>query len=429
MSILLSSLLCLLLFILGYVLGNIHIDHFRTPAFVLRDVKPLTPKHYKPKFKLASDRGVGQNASFFGARYQFPTQANTLRPTICIVSGGGTLSTSDFNAYCPLFTGTLSAFSNPYYNALDQALLDADYANATLENALDAQIIGKLCPYANIKLFIREDNDVFAAIVDAVTYLKTLSSSLSKIISCSWGLSEYFAGPEFVNYYSSYITSIVNPAGITLVCASGDNGSTDMAAYGMYDLCVDFPACLPFVISIGGTSISGSEYAWSYGGGGFSSYIPRPTYQSSVKTKFPSTLNGSALVQNRSLPDIAFNADPNQTPWLINVASYTSNSYMATALGRNTPIPTLISIGGTSCGAPAFAAFLGLCNNSSSRTRSNLTATKLYSAGSTCFNDITSGNNALIGDWSGSNLYVTTAGFDQCTGFGTIKGNVLKPKL
>ena len=80
------------------------------------------------------------------------------------------------------------------------------------------------------------------------------------------------------------------------MAATGDAGSP-----GMY------PAYSPNVVAVGGTSLTllgrdsyGGETAWSDGGGGTSTIESEPAYQNGVQ--------GTGM---RTIPDVAFDADPN----------------------------------------------------------------------------------------------------------------------
>src|SRR5208282_6858134 len=83
--------------------------------------------------------------------------------------------------------------------------------------------------------------------------------------------------------------------GITVCCASGDDGSSDQVATGAH---VDFPASSPFVLGVGGTKLVASngttpaiksETVWNEmmqnegaTGGGVSAVFTKPTYQNTA---------------------------------------------------------------------------------------------------------------------------------------------------
>src|SRR5262249_24305712 len=142
-------------------------------------------------------------------------------------------------------------------------------------------------------------------------------------VSMSWGTSEFSTENTFDSHF--------NVAGVSFFCSSGDSGSG-----------TQWPATSPYVTCVGGTSLSLdasgnvlSETGWSGSGGGVSAYEVRPGFQ-----------NGFQTAANRSMPDVAYNADPNT-----GVAVYISSSGWVIA-------------GRTSAAAPQWAALCALANSS-----------------------------------------------------------------
>jgi kumamolisin len=213
--------------------------------------------------------------------------------------------------------------------------------------------------------------------------------------------------------------------------ASGDNGCND--GIGYFFPCADFPSSSPNVIACGGSSFINktSETAWSYnssyrwGGGGAPSLffnknsqqnIPNLTYNT---TAFEKELQYLVL-NNRTTPDIAFNADPG-SGWIIIVN------------GKQ------MSVGGTSAVSPFMAGYFGLIYNSiKTNIVNNLTAinpmsnylynvynnTKNTPSFVTPFNDITSGTNNNAWDLA-TDLFKALNGYDLCTGLGSFNGQNL----
>ena len=142
---------------------------------------------------------------------------------------------------------------------------------------------------------------------------------------------------------------------MTYVASSGDSG--ELAA--PYEL--EWPASSPYVVSVGGTTlyldsignrvvplgIPSSETAWSTSGGGISAvYHPVPSFQTGWQT-----------TGWRTVPDVSYVADP--------------NTGVGVVYG-----PSLYEVGGTSIGAPQWAALISLVNQSrSSRLAGILTST------------------------------------------------------
>ena len=157
-----------------------------------------------------------------------------------------------------------------------------------------------------------------------------------------------------------------------------------------------WPASSPNVVGVGGTSLKLktdgtviSETAWSGSGGGVSAYEVEPSYQ-----KDYSIPKASA---HRAIPDVAYDADP---------ASGFS-IYRTTGKSKS----GWYTVGGTSAGAPQWAAIqaLGL-----SASNINFYQDKASANNGSFFHDITSGTN-------GSCTYYCDARkhYDYVTGLGS----------
>jgi kumamolisin len=195
--------------------------------------------------------------------------------------------------------------------------------------------------------------------------------------------------------------------GVTVLAASGDNGSSDGSTSG--NPTVDFPASSPFVIGCGGTKLKisggavGSEQAWNElasnegaTGGGVSEVFALPSFQTSAKV--PKAPNGFV---GRGVPDVAGDADP--------------------ATGYNVVVDGAPSvIGGTSAVAPLWAGLLALVNQSLGANVGYINPL-LYSAKvAATFHDVTSGSNGT---------YSAGKGWDACTGLGSPNGAALLAAL
>lgn len=190
------------------------------------------------------------------------------------------------------------------------------------EESLDVEWAHALAPAANI-LVVEAASQNLNDLMNAV--LSARNDPAVTVISMSWGFSEI---PNETNY-DSFFTTPAGHQGITFVAASGDNGT------------VEYPSSSPNVLAVGGTTLTlsptggyGGETAWYATGGGFSLYEAEPTYQAAIQT-----------TGRRSTPDVAFNADPAS-----GAAVYQTVNGQA----------TWQAVGGTSLGAPAWAALVAL---------------------------------------------------------------------
>lgn len=267
-----------------------------------------------------------------------------------------------------------------------------------VETALDVEWAHAIAPEARIFLVEARSNrigDMFAAVAAAVR-------SGATVVSMSWGIPEWPGEQRFDRYFRS------RGKNVSFVAAAGNSGSARMF----------YPAASPDVLSVGGTSLvlAGTgeyvgESAWSQGGGGLSRVEPVPLFQV-----------GHHGQPYRGIPDVAYHADP-----LTGFAVYSSVSPYG---------PGWLQVGGTSAGAPQWAALTALVNamrqdlgKSPLGNRSRLTlATAVYRAGtltgaSPSFHDITTGRNGA-GESS-----LAVPGYDFATGLGSPVAGVLAPAL
>jgi len=246
-------------------------------------------------------------------------------------------------------------------------------------------------------------------------------SKTAKNLSCSWGWSE---GPS-----SSTDDIFTNMAAVgqTFFNASGDScafTSGSSSVNGVDNPSIpNAPSSCPIITQVGGTTMTmngtgasyasevvwnwGTEYGSKYNGvgssGGVSSYYAIPSWQATV----PNLIAAGGSTGYRNIPDVAANAD---------------NVYITYHNGRSED-----GIGGTSCAAPIWAGFLALVNQQAAingKPAIGFINPALYAlaAGanySSCFHDVTSGNNT----WSNSpSLFYAQTGYDLCTGLGTPGG-------
>jgi subtilase family serine protease len=208
----------------------------------------------------------------------------------------------------------------------------------------------------------------------------------------SWGFNE---GSGELPYDSHF-----KVPGVTFLASSGDSGGR-----------VIYPSASPYVVSVGGTSLKldangnrTAETAWSAGGGGASGVESLPGYQSTFGLSYG----------GRATPDVAYNADPNT-----GVLVYDSVSYFG--------MSGWLIAGGTSAGAPQWAALVALADagrTTTPLTSTDLTTSPVYTAAngsvySSNYYDVTSGSNG----------YPAGTGYDLATGLGSPKANNLIPYL
>jgi subtilase family serine protease len=247
-----------------------------------------------------------------------------------------------------------------------------------LEESLDVDMIHALASHAAIVL-VEARNNTLAAMYQALAYAAALHPA---VISNSWTLGGERPGEYTRDRYCQLATGVCT-------FATGDHGHPG-----------GYPAYNPAVIAVGGTTLaltpSGavtSETAWAGSGGGVSQFEPRPPYQQPAINPYA----------GRGIPDVSFDADPAS-----GVAVYDSAS------------GGWLDVGGTSAGAPAWAAILAAADQLRAATgRPPLTAARAQAQRALYhlrrgLADITTGANGRCGP-------VCTAGpgYDLVTGLGS----------
>ena len=299
-----------------------------------------------------------------------------------------------------------------------------------IEVELDMELVLSAAPkLAGLKVYEAANN--------AVGYLADWSRIVSDavpVVSTSWGSCESSGFSQAVYTQENTLFMVAAAQGQSIFAASGDSGSNDCGQTTPTTPSVDDPASQPYVTGVGGSSLSlasgstyGSEVAWNdgthAGGGGVSSLWSMPSWQqvpSAINPTFSSGIPCGAAMGSycREVPDISLNADPN-----LGYLMYCTIS----ASGCSTSAP-FIAVGGTSAGAPMWAAMIALANQKSLHDGNfNLGFINplLYSidqnASSTSytndFHDVKTGNNYTTGD--GNNEYPATADYDMATGLGS----------
>jgi len=233
-------------------------------------------------------------------------------------------------------------------------------------------------------------------------YNKAVSDNKAKVINVSLGECENDAQSSGVEASNDQIFQQAVAQGQTFSVSSGDSGSYECGGSTSYQ---SYPAVSPYVMAIGGTtlSINGStwagETAWSCTGpsdcpqsasggtgGGVSATETAPSYQTA------SGVLGSST--QRGVPDVSFDASP-------------SSGALVLINGSNS------QIGGTSLAAPLFTGFYSRIQSANGNTLP-FPAQTLYqgaAAHSNWFHDVTSGSNGG---------YNAGAGWDYVTGYGSL---------
>ena len=375
-------------------------------------ILPSTAERLRAGAPAKATRSAAQPVSYMppqvGGFYNFPPNLDGSGQCVGLIEFGGGFGQSDLQAYFGqqnMSVPNITAVSID--GTTNQPGADPDSDGEVL---LDIEVAASLAPGAKFVVYFAPFTE--QGWVDVLAAAVHDTQNKPRVLSISWGYTE---GQDI---WTAQAVQAVNQAfqaaallGITICCASGDDGSEDQLTDGHAH--VDFPASSPFVLGCGGTSIqtSGttltSERVWNNGersngggagGGGISVMNALPSWQQGI---VPPSVNPDHHV-GRGVPDVAGDADEN-------------SGYTIIVDGQ-----TATNVGGTSAVAPMWAALIARINQQLGKPVGYLTPL-LYSkyGKSSAFHDITVGNNDPTGHIGG---YNAGPGWDACTGWGSPDG-------
>ncbi len=279
----------------------------------------------------------------------------------------------------------------------------ADPSDTSAEVMLDVQMVGGCAPKAKLVAYFSQFTE--RGWVDLINTIITDTENKPSVISCSYGNPEDDPRSAWTLAAIKKVNEALNGAalrGITICCASGDDGSRDQA--GDRRAHVDFPASSPYVLGCGGTQliITPGGYPWetvwnngpgSATGGGVSKFFPLPSWQ--LNAGVPPSVNPGHHV-GRGIPDVSGVADPETGVVII------------TLDGQH-----LAVIGGTSATAPMWAALIARLNQALGKPLGFLNPTLYGALAHGVLRDVIYGNNGA---------YAARPGWDACTGLGSPDG-------
>jgi kumamolisin len=351
----------------------------------------------------AQSSSASYNAPQVAQAYDFPAGTNGSGQTIGILELSGGYRSTDLATYfknLSIAAPTVTAVSVD--GATNSPTGDPSGADGEVE--LDIEVAGAVAPSAQIAMYFTPNTD--QGFLDALTTAVHDTKLQPSVVSISWGGPESSWTQQALTSFNSACED-ASTIGVTILVASGDDGSTDGASSGTPT--VDFPASSPYVLACGGTklTLSGTkisgEQAWNElssnegaTGGGVSEFFALPSYQQSANV--PKAPNGFV---GRGVPDVAGDADP-------------ETGYNVLVDGQQTVI------GGTSAVAPLWAGLLARINQSLGKNVGYLNPLLYTKNVEAALHDITAGNNGT---------YSAGPGWDACTGLGTPDGAALLAAL
>ena len=374
------------------------------------DDRPMAHRHTMVRPEFTSGSSVAMTTPQLASFYKFPPGLDGAGQCIGVVEFGGGYAIADINGYFSqlgintpsIVDVTVSGGSNSPtpgtgFNPFD----------ATIEVELDVEVVGAAAPGASMAVYFVGSSGTNAW-VEVISAAISDTTNNPSVLSISWGLAEDAAPDQFKSAVDQALASAA-AAGITVLIASGDQGSTgSWGQQGPPDTLahVNFPPSSPNATGVGGTVLQpdgsggvAAEVVWNNGaatsasGGGVSAFFGVPSFQSGAGIN-PASAN-TPNNPGRGVPDICANAD----------------NYQVFVRGESG------AVGGTSAATPLWAGLIGRVNQGIGG-RSGLLAAMLYgpllTAGA--LNDITTGDNGA---------YTAGTGWDACTGLGSPNGTAI----
>jgi subtilase family serine protease len=248
------------------------------------------------------------------------------------------------------------------------------------EETLDVEAVHAMAPGAKV-VFVGATN-CLEGLDNA--WAETIDSHVADVITNSWtdGTDDItLLGTDYVTFYEQFSFEAAL-TGITVNFSSGDAGDHTAGGTDLASKTVEFPADLPYVTGVGGTSVLVGrhgqwvgEHGWqtaystltngawtpappgtynSGGGGGTSQLFTQPWYQEGKVPASVSEYYGDAPM--RAVPDIAMTGDPNTGMIVGETQVFPDGTYW-----------DQYRIGGTSLSSPLLAGVVAVANQAHHR--------------------------------------------------------------
>ncbi len=357
---------------------------------------------------LPHQTGSGPDGTYMGSDFR-----DAYLPGVSLTGTGQTLGLLEFDTYYPNDITTYENLAGlpdltPTIVPVEGGVSSPGSGN--VEVALDIEIALAIAPGLS-KIVVYEAPNNTAYFDDVLAAMADDTSNSPEEFSCSWGESSPSSPDEtaegLFQTMASHHQSFFNAAGDSDAFNNG----------------IPFPSESTNITQVGGTTLTTTgpggarveETVWNWGGnpggttsigtcGGISKNFSIPYWQQGISMAANEGSNNM-----RNVPDVSMTAD--------NVYVVADNGFGG-------------YVGGTSCAAPSWAAFIALVNQQAlagGATNVGFINPAVYAIGksasySSDFNDIVAGNNF----WdSSTNKFPAVPGYDLCTGWGTPGGDDL----
>jgi kumamolisin len=315
-----------------------------------------------------------------------PQSAGCNANAVTAVPTGGSTSIAIVDAYDnPGAAKDLAKFSKQF--GLPPANFQVVFATGTrpfndpgweIEESLDVQWAHAMAPNAKLYLVEAASNSFYDLFTAETVAASIVANDGGGVISNSWGGSEFPDEAAFDSFFTY--------PGVVYFASTGDGPG------------VLYPSVSPYVVAVGGTTISRNpdsgayifESAWNSTGGGLSQYEAIPSYQMGV---------AKVVGTQRGVPDVSAEADPDSGVWV-----------------RDSGNGGWYIVGGTSASSPIWAGIVSAAGSNLGSSAAELATIYKNRSNKLDFSDIKSG---VCGPWNGN---LTQVGYDLCTGVGVPVG-------
>lgn len=380
--------------------------HYATPARQGSDdpvnTKPVTPQQIASLYDFPAGDGAGQTIGI----YEMATG-----------DGPAGYSVQDLTQTMRAFGGHL-ATPQPIDVSVDGV---TNSGKSDGETGLDITIASAIAPAAKLAVYFTggEVQNILHAVQRMVH--PDPGDPVPTVISISYGW-----GPDDASAHSfsdteyAQLGSLFQDAAnlsITVLVSSGDSGAFIESKTQAQ---TSYPATEPWVIACGGTTVGNitdagfDEYVWNdigaggpgATGGGVSPMFPIPSYQQTANVP----VNHSTHKLGRGIPDIAGNASENSGyPQYIN--------------GQEQPV------GGTSAVAPLYAGLIARINANINASVGFINPTIYAAPAAAKFREVAAPPGPANNSCGGVTGYPAVAGWNACTGLGSVNGTALQAVL
>ncbi|KAA1475900.1 family S53 protease [Dentipellis sp. KUC8613] len=333
------------------------------------------------------------------AMYNIPKTCGEQSTTQLGVTGyvGQYANEQDLATFLQKYRPDLSSSTNFSVQSINGGENPQGSSQAGSEADLDIQYtVGVAAGVPAVFISVGNDVDEVDGFMDSTNLLLAQENPPS-VVTTSYGYGEndfpYSLGSALCNAYAQ-----LGARGVSMLFASGDEGVCGDQGTSCSNFGATFPSSCPYVTAIGATT-GVPETGDFISGGGFSSWFPRPSYQSTAVPAFLSSLGstyqGKYNASGRGFPDLAAAGE--------NIAIVYQGQAMST--------------GGTSASSPIVASIVALLNDeliSAGKAPLGFLNPFIY-ANPDAFNDITSGYNPGCFTMG----FTAREGWDPVTGLGT----------